>query len=257
MTRHQGRRSRLRISYSSVAATLALVFALGANSAFAHSAHHGKKPKHPSTPATKPGPAGPAGPTGATGATGSQGIQGIQGVPGNTGNTGPQGPGADLLVATLTAGNTSTQDPTSGGIGVIPVFFQCINLGGGVDPHAELETTATSGTQGSGLSETTFGGTFFSNYTEGTTFGTYQANPTDYQWDNTLGSEEFLADDQSDNDAEHGSVLIEYGSHNILGSTTDTETVDFAITEAGTGPTATCTIDAQVVFGTESSTLEF
>jgi hypothetical protein len=51
--------------------------------------------------------------------------------------------------------------------------------------------------------------------------------------------------------------VIEYDSHNLLSSTTDTETVDFGITEAGTGATATCTIDAQVVFGTESSTLEF
>jgi hypothetical protein len=246
------------LTYSNVASTVAVVLALGAGTAYAaHKFHYllnTTKQINPSLLTKLKGNAGPAGPKGDQGVQGVQGIQGIQGV---AGNTGPQGPGADVLVATLTAGSTTTQYPTSGGVGSIPVFFACSNEGSGVDPAAELETTATSGTSGSGLDETTFGGTFFTSYSVGTTFGTFQEDPETQEWDNTLGDEEYLAQDLSDTDALHGSVLIDYESHNLVLGSTTTETVDFAITEAGTGSTATCTIDAQVVFGSESSDIEF
>jgi hypothetical protein len=222
--------SRRLLSYSNVAATVAVVLALGGGTAYA--AHHyllsSTKQISPSVLKALKGNAGPAGPKGAQGA---QGIQGIQGNTGNQGNIGPQGPGAIVLSDTLTAGAPSLY-PNSTGIGAIPVYFYCAREGSG-DPQAELVTSVESG------------GDYYSQYTEGTTFDSFDDNASTYEWDGTLGNEQYLADDTVDADTEHGSVLLE---HTVSGNPI-TETVDFAITEAGTAGTATCTINAQIVSG--------
>ncbi len=98
---------RKRLTYSNVAATLALVFAL-TGGAFAATNHNGGSNSvaltaatgHASIPATarsakskaKTGPRGPAGPKGATGAAGPSGPGGPAGPAGATGPGGPQGP---------------------------------------------------------------------------------------------------------------------------------------------------------------------
>jgi hypothetical protein len=98
-----------RLSYSNIAATMALVFALtgGAFAATGHSGGSGFKVTASAAPATtaktktKTGPRGPAGPKGATGATGPAGAigsagptgaAGAKGENGATGTVGPQGP---------------------------------------------------------------------------------------------------------------------------------------------------------------------
>ena len=92
--------SRRRFSYANVAATLALVLALGAGGAWAAGGYlitstsqikpsvvkklHGARGR-----AGKPGATGAIGATGGTGATGASGTTGLQGATGPTGATGP------------------------------------------------------------------------------------------------------------------------------------------------------------------------
>jgi hypothetical protein len=128
------------------------------------------------------------------------------------------------------------------------VFFACIKQAG--DPEAWLETTATTG--GSGLD--TFGGNYYASYSDGAP-DNYDNNPPEVQWNDALGAEDYLATTSSDSDTAVGSVLISSYDDVDLFDTTTTETINFGISSSGTGATATCTIDAQIVSGSESSHL--
>jgi hypothetical protein len=89
---------RRRVSYANVAATLALVIALGAGTAYA-AKHHWLitstsqiKPSVLHRLRGKKGPKGATGVTGATGATGAAGAPGAPGAAGAIGATGATGP---------------------------------------------------------------------------------------------------------------------------------------------------------------------
>jgi hypothetical protein len=219
------------------------VLALGAGSALAvtHSIHHKKKHHKPSGKSVTTGPAGPSGATGATGPAGATGATGA------TGGVGPQGPGADTFVGTVTAGSTSTNFPSSGGVGPVPVYVQCINEGTGNAPYTELETTATSG----GIFPDDFGGTMAATYTYGVTGLT--SSPQTYQYTRALPLPGDIAGLFSDSDAVVGTVIFDYYQGGFLDDTTTTETVTFELTESGTGSTATCSVVGQVVFGSSTS----
>jgi hypothetical protein len=243
---------RGRFSYANVAATIALVVALGGGTAYAaHKLHYlitSTKQISPSVLGAlkttgQSGAAGPAGPSGPKGATGGQGIQGIQGV---TGLTGPQGPGAEILAnGGIAAGNTTTA------VGTIPVQLDCIDNGANTTPKAQLQTTETYASGGIGAQ--VFGGTYYTTYSFGAT-GT-----SGNSWVFTGGYDDpgptplngpGLA---NASDTEIGTVLLTHYAgvltiiHPVETSLTETVTFEVEVYTGTSGGHGSCSVNAQIV----------
>jgi hypothetical protein len=224
------KRPRRRIGYANVAATLALVLALGGGTAWA--AHHyhylitSTKQIKPSvlsslkTPGLS-GAAGQAGPAGPAGATGQQGVQG------------PQGPGATVFV------DSQTQASESTAVGAIPVTLDCVNEGSSSPPDALLLSSQNAGTYAAqwqlaaaGFSETP------ETYTDNGDFPDSGAIASSVTGDVSTGTAIFVTT--------AGTLPI---------YTTTTETITFELSTTGTGSSGICSIDAQIVTGSETEHL--
>jgi hypothetical protein len=231
------------LSYANVAATIALVLALGGGTAWAvkHIIHYkitklGQIAPGVVSQLKTPGLSGAAGPAGPTGPSGTNGTNGTNGA------TGPQGPGATSFVTTINA------DTETSAIGNIPIELDC--QGNTANPStAFLRGTATSSF--SILFEN--GGSYFSTWTYAASHsgGSIAGTPeqTNGSWPSS--GQTYLAGSYEDVVIGHA-VLTYYSGRFILGQTipSTTETVDFALSEgSGLGSDGSCTIDAQIVPG--------
>jgi hypothetical protein len=210
-----------------------------------------KGPRGPRGPAGARGPVGPRGPAGTpglngkNGAGGAAGAAGATGATGVTGNQGNPGPGAVVYSENVAAGSAA---PSSGGS--LPVKLNCL----GSSSFAVPELEAASGD--------------ISGLTDSTDFGTTETADPDYGSEGetaavatndsgSFSSGSNLGGDLSNtaNDIVGTTVLVQYHKSLIVGgtNTTTTETVTFQMT-GGTENGGTCTIVAQIVNGTATST---
>jgi hypothetical protein len=204
--------------------------------------HKKGKPKGGSRGPRGPrGPAGPRGPSGPAGSPGTPGQDGKTGNTGATGNQGPPGPGAVVYDVNIATGSTAA---ASGGS--LPVELKC----NGSSSFAVPELIADSGTNSGLTSSTQFGTSQTSDDSFGTTSDTASITD-DYSGTFDAGSE--LAGDLGTglNDILGTTTLVQtHRSLEVGGSTTNTtETVTFQMT-GGTENGGTCSIDAQIVNGT-------
>ena len=243
-----GQTRRRRVSYANVAATLALVLALGAGTAWAKKHIHfiitSTSQIKPSVRADLRGANGTDGTDGTNGTNGTNGINGAVGATGPmgvAGNVGPQGPGAQMLYTSISA-NT-----TSGAVGAIPVFLSCTEEAGVAQAAIDTSDVAsgsfpidTSGTFSATLENGPSG-------TSSAPFITYGNFGTSSGTNLNAGGLEVATDEQV------GTIVLTYASEDFPRYTDTTETVTYEESVgATTGTNGTCTIGAQIVSSTVS-----
>jgi hypothetical protein len=229
----EGSTRRRRVSYANVAATLALVLALGAGAAWAK--------KHIHFIITSASQIKPSVRAALHGANGTNGAVGATGPTGVTGNVGQQGPCA-LQLNTGAAANTPTT-----AVGAIPVFLSC-NEEVGV-AQAAIDTTDVA----SGSFPVDTSGTFSTRLQNGTSGTTPSQFMVFGDFGGSSGTNLNGGGLEVTGDEQIGSILLTYDTENFPHYTDITETVDYDLTVgSGTGPNGSCAIAAQIVSSTVS-----
>jgi len=248
-----GQTRRRRLSYANVAATLALLLALGGGTAWASKHVHfvitSTSQIKPSVRAALRGAKGTDGINGTNGTNGANGTNGTNGAVGATGpmgvagNVGPQGPGALMLDATIAA-NTATS-----AVGAIPVDLSFNQEAG--TAQAAIDSTAVA----SGTFPIDTSGTFSATFENGAT-GTSSAPFIVYGAFGTSSGTNLNGGGLTNDTFEQvGTIVLTYTSEDFPHYTDTTETVNYEVSVGtGTGTNGTCTIGAQIVSSTTSGT---